>query len=68
MNDLRATSQAETHADREWDRFLNVAVPTPNGLGWHDPSEPAEMPRGADGEAWRRFERDCSHLGKRSKT
>ena len=59
MND-----QAETYADREWNRFLSVAIPTPNGLGWYDPSESPEMPSGITGEQWDAFLADCRNLGK----
>ena len=63
-----STAEPLSKADIEWRRFLACAIPTPNGLGLYDPSEPAEMPSGADGEKWRRFERDCAHLGKRGET
>ena len=52
----------DSYADREFDRFFACAVPTPNGLGLYDPAESPDMPRGADGEAWRRFERDCGRM------
>lgn len=54
---------AMNRADVEWDRFLACAIPTPNGLGWHDPDESPDMPRGVKIEAWRAFERDCVRLG-----
>ena len=54
-----------SYADREWDRFLSVAVPTRGGL--RDPAEPT-LRRGVPIEAWRAFERDCAHLGKPATT
>ncbi len=61
---LTETAGVTTYADREWDRFLSVAVPTPNGLGLYDPSEPAAMPVGVPGAAWDAFVADCGGLGK----
>ena len=51
--------------DREWNRFLGCAIPTPNGLGLYDPSESPDMPSGVPIEDWRRFEHDCANLGRR---
>jgi hypothetical protein len=34
-----ADGRLENHADREWRRFLGVAVPSPKGMGWHDPGQ-----------------------------
>lgn len=34
-----ADDRPETHADREWRRFLAVAQPWPEGRGWYDPRE-----------------------------
>ncbi len=34
-----ADDRPETHADREWRRFLAVARPWPDGRGWYDPRE-----------------------------
>ena len=33
----------DSHADREWDRFLGVCVPMAGG-GWRDPDEPILRP------------------------
>lgn len=33
-----AGGQLETHADREWRRFLAVCRPRPDGCGWYDPA------------------------------
>ncbi|MCH8852339.1 MAG: hypothetical protein IID41_06750 [Planctomycetes bacterium] len=61
-----ATRQPDdkTYADREWDRFLACAIPTPNGLGWYDPSEAPEMPSGVPGADWDAFVADCGNLGR----
>ena len=64
---MKITPAIENYADREWDRFLACAIPTPNGLGLYDPSESPDMPRGADGEDWRAFERDCARPDKGDK-
>jgi len=32
-------ARPETHADREWRRFLAVCRPWPDGRGWYDPRE-----------------------------
>ena len=59
------SSGVDSYADREWERFLSVAVETPDGRGWHDPSESPEMPSGIPGEQWDQFVADFAHLGKR---
>ena len=68
---LEILSESESsgrHADREWDRFSEVAVPTPDGLGLYDPVHGApEMPSGVSGEDWRALERDCRRLGQESR-
>ncbi len=64
-----ANTQGSSRADREWDRFLSVAVETPDGNGLYDPIHGApEMPHGVDDEAWRRLEHDFAHLGKRGES
>ncbi len=57
----------ESRADREWDRFLACAIPTPNGLGLYAPAESPEMASGVPGEQRRAFEDDFAHLGRGSK-
>ena len=57
-------TQGSGYADREFDRFFAVAVPTPNGLGLFDPSESADMPSGISGEQWGAFVEYCGNLGK----
>ena len=58
-------AQGSSYADREFDRFERVAVPTPNGQGWYDPAESPVMPAGVPWLDWEKFERDCSGLGRR---
>lgn len=53
------------HADREWDRFLNVAVPTRGG-GWRDPAEPA-IKRGVTCEEWNSLVAAATQLRHRRK-
>ena len=47
-----ASGSIPGRADREWDRFLACAVPTPNGLGLYDPSESPDMPAGVTAGLW----------------
>ncbi len=59
----------ESYADREWDRFLACAIPTPDGGGLYDPiNGRPEMPSGVAGEDWRALEHDCAYLGRGSKS
>ncbi|MCH8879688.1 MAG: hypothetical protein IID34_07365 [Planctomycetes bacterium] len=48
----QSPADGESYADREWDRFLACAVPTPNGLGLYDPSESPDMPAGVTAGLW----------------
>ena len=54
-------ADGDSYADREWARFLSVAVQTRNG--WRDPAEPV-LQRGVKGEEWNVFVRDCGCLGR----
>ncbi|MCH8969901.1 MAG: hypothetical protein IIA66_12380 [Planctomycetes bacterium] len=58
---LTETAGVTTYADREWARFLSVAVATSNGL--RDPAEPV-LQRGVPGADWDGFVADCGGLGK----
>ena len=63
-----STTQPPSKAEAEWDRFLAIAIPTPDGLGLFDPVHGVpEMPRGVAWEDWQRFENDCSRLGRGGK-
>ena len=69
MKLLPETADA-SKTDIEWDRFLECAVPTPNG-GLRDPGEcSAELDRqirvgGVSGEDWDSFIDDVARLGRR---
>ena len=69
MKLLPETADA-SKTDIEWDRFLDCAVPTPNG-GLRDPGEcSAELDRqirvgGVSSEDWDSFIDDCARLGRR---
>ena len=54
-------ADGDSYADREWARFLSVAVATSNG--WRDPAEPV-LQRGVPGADWQRFIDDFAHLGR----
>ena len=64
---MKITPAIDSIADREFDRFARVAVPTPGG-GWYAPVNGGpEMPSGVPIEEWRAFERDCGNLGRKKK-
>ena len=66
---MKITPVIDSKADREWDRFLACAIPTPDGNGLYDPSASGpEMPVGVSIEDWRAFENDCRNLGKRGES
>lgn len=40
LNETATSEEAESRADREFRRFLWVAIPRPDGRGWYDPATP----------------------------
>lgn len=62
-----STAHPPNKADIEWDRFLSVAAPMPDGSGWFDPAFGPDLRRGITGGQWDAFVADCGRLGRGSK-